>query len=274
MDGLPRVSRRGRTSHGSDRRSGVATAYAQPRHAGGTSLDARFETSERRRERRSSSVTLGLLDDSVARAPARAPLRPARRRRVPPRSMRAGSQRCHAGRGHEDWSTRALRLTAGAWLEPGTARRLGLAGAAAEDEAAEREAEPERAEREGADRDRPSATSTSAASGRSRRAPPRSAPPRAAACASRRRPAGRGRGRRRSRGRRTSIECIASFGGARTPADTRPVVAAFDVDGTLTTRDCVTPFLCRAAGPAPRSRARAPSVALARRARARATATR
>jgi phosphatidylglycerophosphatase C len=29
---------------------------------------------------------------------------------------------------------------------------------------------------------------------------------------------------------------------------TRPVVAAFDVDGTLTTRDCVTPFLLRAAG--------------------------
>ncbi len=27
-----------------------------------------------------------------------------------------------------------------------------------------------------------------------------------------------------------------------------PVVAAFDVDGTLTTRDCVTPFLRRAAG--------------------------
>ena len=33
-----------------------------------------------------------------------------------------------------------------------------------------------------------------------------------------------------------------------TPADTRAVVAAFDVDGTLTTRDCVTPFLRRAAG--------------------------
>lgn len=33
-----------------------------------------------------------------------------------------------------------------------------------------------------------------------------------------------------------------------TPADTRVVVAAFDVDGTLTTRDCVTPFLRRAAG--------------------------
>ena len=32
------------------------------------------------------------------------------------------------------------------------------------------------------------------------------------------------------------------------PADTRVVVAAFDVDGTLTTRDCVTPFLRRAAG--------------------------
>jgi phosphatidylglycerophosphatase C len=28
----------------------------------------------------------------------------------------------------------------------------------------------------------------------------------------------------------------------------RPVVAAFDVDGTLTTRDCVTPFLLRTAG--------------------------
>jgi phosphatidylglycerophosphatase C len=28
----------------------------------------------------------------------------------------------------------------------------------------------------------------------------------------------------------------------------RPVVAAFDVDGTLTTRDCVTPFLQRTAG--------------------------
>ena len=33
-----------------------------------------------------------------------------------------------------------------------------------------------------------------------------------------------------------------------TPADTRPIVAAFDVDGTLTTRDCVTPFLLRATG--------------------------
>jgi phosphatidylglycerophosphatase C len=32
------------------------------------------------------------------------------------------------------------------------------------------------------------------------------------------------------------------------PRDHRPVVAAFDVDGTLTTRDCVTPFLRRAAG--------------------------
>ena len=28
----------------------------------------------------------------------------------------------------------------------------------------------------------------------------------------------------------------------------RPVVAAFDVDGTLTTRDCVVPFLYRAGG--------------------------
>ena len=33
-----------------------------------------------------------------------------------------------------------------------------------------------------------------------------------------------------------------------TPAETGPIVAAFDVDGTLTTRDCVTPFLRRAAG--------------------------
>ena len=33
-----------------------------------------------------------------------------------------------------------------------------------------------------------------------------------------------------------------------TPTELRPVVAAFDVDGTLTTRDCVTPFLRRAAG--------------------------
>jgi len=33
------------------------------------------------------------------------------------------------------------------------------------------------------------------------------------------------------------------------PTNVRPVVAAFDVDGTLTTRDCVTPFLRRAAGP-------------------------
>lgn len=31
-----------------------------------------------------------------------------------------------------------------------------------------------------------------------------------------------------------------------TPANTRCVVAAFDLDGTLTTRDCVTPFLLRA----------------------------
>ncbi|MBA2296082.1 MAG: HAD family hydrolase [Actinobacteria bacterium] len=34
----------------------------------------------------------------------------------------------------------------------------------------------------------------------------------------------------------------------KTPADPLPVVAAFDVDGTLTTRDCVTPFLLRATG--------------------------
>jgi phosphatidylglycerophosphatase C len=32
------------------------------------------------------------------------------------------------------------------------------------------------------------------------------------------------------------------------PPNTRPVVAAFDVDGTLTTQDCVVPFLRRAAG--------------------------
>jgi len=32
------------------------------------------------------------------------------------------------------------------------------------------------------------------------------------------------------------------------PPIPRPVVAAFDVDGTLTTRDCVVPFLRRAAG--------------------------
>jgi phosphatidylglycerophosphatase C len=32
------------------------------------------------------------------------------------------------------------------------------------------------------------------------------------------------------------------------PTPDRPVVAAFDVDGTLTTSDCVTPFLLRAAG--------------------------
>jgi phosphatidylglycerophosphatase C len=32
------------------------------------------------------------------------------------------------------------------------------------------------------------------------------------------------------------------------PPSQRPVVAAFDVDGTLTTRDCVVPFLRRAAG--------------------------
>jgi phosphatidylglycerophosphatase C len=32
------------------------------------------------------------------------------------------------------------------------------------------------------------------------------------------------------------------------PAATRPIVAAFDVDGTLTTTDCVVPFLRRAAG--------------------------
>jgi phosphatidylglycerophosphatase C len=32
------------------------------------------------------------------------------------------------------------------------------------------------------------------------------------------------------------------------PPPDHPVVAAFDVDGTLTTRDCVTPFLRRAAG--------------------------
>jgi phosphatidylglycerophosphatase C len=31
-------------------------------------------------------------------------------------------------------------------------------------------------------------------------------------------------------------------------SETRPVVAAFDVDGTLTTRDCVAPFLRRVAG--------------------------
>lgn len=32
------------------------------------------------------------------------------------------------------------------------------------------------------------------------------------------------------------------------PTEPRPVVAAFDVDGTLTTRDCVTPFLREVAG--------------------------
>ncbi len=32
------------------------------------------------------------------------------------------------------------------------------------------------------------------------------------------------------------------------PPATRPIVAAFDVDGTLTRSDCVTPFLLRAAG--------------------------
>jgi phosphatidylglycerophosphatase C len=32
------------------------------------------------------------------------------------------------------------------------------------------------------------------------------------------------------------------------PPTTRPIVAAFDVDGTLTTTDCVVPFLRRAAG--------------------------
>ena len=32
------------------------------------------------------------------------------------------------------------------------------------------------------------------------------------------------------------------------PPTTRPVVAAFDVDGTLTRADCVDPFLRRAAG--------------------------
>ena len=36
---------------------------------------------------------------------------------------------------------------------------------------------------------------------------------------------------------------------AAVPApEPRPVVAAFDVDGTLTTRDCVVPFLRRVAG--------------------------
>jgi phosphatidylglycerophosphatase C len=33
-----------------------------------------------------------------------------------------------------------------------------------------------------------------------------------------------------------------------TPAPSRPVVAAFDVDGTLTVRDCVVPFLKQTAG--------------------------
>jgi phosphatidylglycerophosphatase C len=32
------------------------------------------------------------------------------------------------------------------------------------------------------------------------------------------------------------------------PSATRPIVAAFDVDGTLTTSDCVVPFLRRSAG--------------------------
>ena len=48
------------------------------------------------------------------------------------------------------------------------------------------------------------------------------------------------------------------------PPATRPVVAAFDVDGTLTRSDCVTPFLLRAAGARlPLALARHP-VALAR----------
>src|SRR5215510_540176 len=96
---------------------------------------------------------------------------------------------------------------------------------------------------------RPCATRPSAASGRSRRAPPRSAPPRAAACEARHRPGGRGRGRRRSRGRRTPKRVYSLVRLVPdTPPALRPVVAAFDVDGTLTTRDCVTPFLRRAAG--------------------------
>lgn len=33
------------------------------------------------------------------------------------------------------------------------------------------------------------------------------------------------------------------------PTALRPVVAAFDVDHTVTTRDCVVPFMCRVAGP-------------------------
>ncbi len=33
------------------------------------------------------------------------------------------------------------------------------------------------------------------------------------------------------------------------PSAMRPVVAAFDVDHTVTTRDCVVPFMCRVAGP-------------------------
>ena len=37
----------------------------------------------------------------------------------------------------------------------------------------------------------------------------------------------------------------------RDPADRRPVVAAFDVDGTVTTRDCVVPFLRRVGGTVP-----------------------
>jgi phosphatidylglycerophosphatase C len=48
------------------------------------------------------------------------------------------------------------------------------------------------------------------------------------------------------------------------PPTTRPVVAAFDVDGTLTRSDCVRPFLWRAAGlGVPRALARHP-VAVAR----------
>ena len=52
------------------------------------------------------------------------------------------------------------------------------------------------------------------------------------------------------------------------PPTTRPVVAAFDVDGTLTRSDCVTPFLLASSGSPGPSRAR-PAPRRARRALAR-----
>ena len=170
------------------------------------------------------------------------------------------TQRCQAGARARGLVDRALRLSGASCypaprsrarpLRPDAfvpALRLGLAPAA-EHEAAEREPEPEGAEREGSHRDR-LAPQRQAAPVADRRGlllgqllPTPLLAPGAA-------------------GLEAEVEIVEDLGAVGhhgelyslvrlVPAsrtDTRPVVAAFDVDGTLTTGDRVTPFLWRVA---------------------------